>query len=779
MLPAALSVVFDHQQTRPQIPSIGISFRATEWNEDLSSNAWQDPVTQTLMCRPMCLFNAWYTTNSGIHAKPAIAAYDFLTSGNWEESEWFVGAGKFVRTQTAGEYARTATAPGENRGVVVTFVNYGGGDLGDLCTFGWDDTDVTSSATLYFTLTTAGKLDCYKNGEFVQTLNLKIPSTGEGVVLMLLPMRTRELLVYVDNTGSGGVIVFDDISEGTTPGIITPAEKFWWAPTAAATAAQVQIAPMKFESSAYVTSTKITFSRPPRTGASLRSTVNPVFSSVTNANIYGVKSGVGSDDITAAGVYETDGTTSFVPNGVLSQCRVRVTFSSDGSYTSFFYGLSGDFQGTTGVTDSTDEASADSDIVAFSLEVQDSAFESALHVEFKNPDTLESTVKQLKTVRNRPAKLEVGSLVLWDGWTMPTKYVDSTIDEAKRAMVEIRDMTRIFDIFMFRDEVPFDGYQLSLPATGSNYSMVEYILEEAGFARSQMSLSDASYILPEVPGTTSGEWGFSIRSGDTARSVLEQIHDDFAGDWFMGVRPTLSGPVFAFLAPSDLPASSVITLYRSKADAITGGVASAVADAYVFMTYTDTPEEVDANLIFATGLDPRKTEVVQSYVEDSASIDCTTDADFRPDNWIGVEKPFGVFDQRLRTTDDTDKAVNLLANVVGASRTIGEFTTNTMLWYDSDGMGGMLPVWRGDLVTLDGVGDVRITSMSVVSYTNESGGILKTEARYTFGGFTHAGGNSMAQIQERNNARRARSLVDLRRTAFGINDFLQTRRSSL
>lgn len=781
MLPAAFSVSFDHAQVRPQVPPIFLSFRASDYNEDLSSNVWQDPVTQTLMMRPMALYSAWYTSNSGIHAKPAKAAYEFSTAANWEEAEWFVGAGKYVRTQSTGEYARTATAPGKNRGVVLSFVNYGASDQGDLCTFGWDDTVTTSASTLYFSLTASGRLDCYKNGDYVQSLNLTIPQSNQGVVLLLMPMRTRELLVFCDNTKSGGVIVFDDITEGTTPGTITPAEKFWWKPQSAATVAQVQIAPCTFESSGYATSSLVTFSRPPRTGASLRTTTNPVFTAVTNANVYGVKSGTGTDNIGSIAVYEDDGTTAYTPDGTIDQVRARVNFSSDGSYTSFFYALSTDYTGTTGTTDATDEATPDSYLMSMTLEVPDSAFDGRMMLTYKEPDTLESTVKQLRAVRNRPAKLEVGSLVLIDGWTMPTRFTDNLTDEGKRAEVEVRDMTRVLDLYMFRDEIPFDGYQLAKPATGSNYSMVEFILEAAGFSRSQMSISDASYLLPEVPGLSSGEWGFSIRPGDTARQVLEQIQDEFAGDWFMGVRPSASGPVFAFLDPDDLPSTAALNLYRSQADAVTGGISSAEAWKYVFMSYRDAPEEVDANLVFATGLDPRTGDVVQSYAEDSASIDCTTDADTRPENWIGIEKPFGVFDPRLRTTGDTDKAVELLSEVVAASRLVGEFTTPTMLWYNSDpgGTDVMLPVWRGDLVNLQGIGNVRITSCSVESLRNESGGVIVTQARYTFGGLTHSGGTSLEQIQQSNNARRARSMVDLRRTDLFNPVHRRTRRSSV
>lgn len=788
MLPAPFSVTFDHEQTRPQIPSVFINVRGTDTDFTLSSDVWVDPVTKTMMLMPMGVYPEYFYTNTGIHAKPAKSAYEFTTSGNWDETEWASGGGKWLRTHTAGEYARTATAPGKNQGIVFSFVNYGGGDLGGLYEFGWDDTATDDTATLYFSLNASGRIDCYKNGTFLKSVNISLP-TGTAAIteLLMLPMRTRELLIYCHTTGSGAVLVFEDIDEGATTFEITPNEKFFAVPNSNATVAQLIIDPCAFETSGYATSDVVTFSRPPRTGATLRTATNPVFTSVTNANVYGAKAGAGTTDVSSIGVYEDDGTTSYTPDGTIETCRLRTTFSGDGSYTPFAYGVSAEYTGTTDVTDDSEAYSPDDWLTGLSLDVPDSAFESKVSLGMKldigtggTPSLLTSHIANFKVLRNRPVKLEVDTLLLVDGWSLPPRFVDNLTEASQRVTVDVRDMTRVMDFYVFRDEIPFDGYQLSKPATGSNYSVVEYILEACGLSRSQMSLSDASFLVPEVPGKTSGEWGYAVRPGDTARSFLEQLLDEFAADWFMGVRPTASGPVFCFWSPSDMPSTAVIKLYRSKDDAESDGVDSSVSKQYVAMSYDTTPEEVDANLIFATGLDPRSEQVVQSYTIDSSSTDCTTAPSVRPDNWVGMERPFGVFDPRLRTTTDTDKTVELLANVVGASRTIGEFKTNTMLWYNSDpgGTDVMLPVWRGDLVTIDGVGDVRITSMSVRAVCNDSDNLV-TEATYTFGGFTHSGGSSLATIQGKNNAKRARGLFDLRRNPFALGPVKQTRRSSV
>ena len=70
----------------------------------------------------------------------------------------------------------------------------------------------------------------------------------------------------------------------------------------------------------------------------------------------------------------------------------------------------------------------------------------------------------------------------------------------------------------------------------------------------------------------------------------------------------------------------------------------------------------------------------------------------------------------------------------------------------------MLPVQRGDTVTLDGYGDVLITGLSVHIVMNVDGSMV-TNARYTFGGFTNAG-NIAGRDQQRNKARYSLSLLD-------------------
>lgn len=768
MLPAAFSVTFDHEQTRVKEQPKVASSRGAGFNHSVFEDAWIEPVTGTLMLRPACKYDDFYSSNAGIYAKPAKAAYEFATAADWEEVEVYVGAGKYMRCKDAvGEYARTVTAPGQNRGVFLSFMNYGAGDLGDVCTFGWDNTDTTTTGSeIGVAVGGSGACLVYKDGAYVGAIDTGSMPMNEFVHLLVMPMRTRELMILNLVTNRGGSVVFDDIAEGATTFEITPGEKFWWKPAAAATNAQVQIVPCNFDTSGFATTSLITFTRPPASGASLATYSNPIFTGITNASVYGAKAGAGTTNVSAVALVESDGATTFVPDGTADQVRIKLTMTGDGSYTPFVYGAVMAYAGTTHLTNATEEATPDSYLMALSLDVPDSAFEGKMSLAYRNPATVGTSVKKLEEVSARPVKLEVGSLVLLDGRTMPTRFIEGTTDDSSRALIECRDMAAALDAAQYRDEIPYDGYELSQP-TGSGDSAVRQILKFAGLSDSQMDLSDASFLLPEVPGQRGEEWSFATAPGDTARSLLEELHQEFAADWFMGTRPSASGPVFAFLDPADLPATPAVTLYSTQAEAVSvGGIAAADAWKYVFRTYETQAEEVDANEVWATGLDPRTNELVQSYIVDTASQDATTAPSSRPDNWLGEPKAFGVVDPRLRTQADTDKAVELLSPVVTERRTVGQFES-VMLWYNSDpgGTDVMLPVWRGDLVTLYGVGNVRITSFSVKAERNNASHLV-TSAVYTFGGLTHNGGNDLRSIQKRNAARRARSLFDVRRNPF-------------
>jgi hypothetical protein len=767
MLPGVFSVVFNHAQKRVQTHPIPANIAGLQWRGPVWSETWIEPITETLILMPMSQSEDWYTTNSGIYAKPAFAAYEFNTSGKWSESEQYPGAGTFVSgADSAGEWARTVTAPGKNRGVQLAFVAYSSGDNAIIAEWGWHDTDTTvGGSTLGFRLYKSGAVEVWDDGVILAEGSIGSIPQNNVVDLMILPMRKREILVHRQGGEAGFVYVRDSISETDSSPAITPNEKFWFKMNAASTACMVQIAPLKFAGSGYATSEIITFARVPATGATLRAWANPVFTSVTSANLYGHGAYAGTTDVDDCYFTETDGSTAFVPDDVTDQVRMRIELSGDGNYTPFVYRSYMAFAGTTGMTNATEEAAPDNMLMSATLEVPDDAFGVKFTLEYKYVEnegdtaTLLDAVPKLDIVSNQPVKVMFGDLVVIDGRTGRAHVeVDGHL-ECQRVRFDCRDETASMDSFIFRDDFVLDGYRLSRD-TASGWSAAQELLNISGFDTAEMDLSDEAFLIAEIPGQKSSDIGFGAKVGESARRVFERLREEFAGDWFIGMKPTSTGPEFWFKNPADLDPVEVITLYPSVDLAISlGGYDPEVAIYYVYEDLQTDIEEVDANEVWASGFDPRQRKRVESWDADLASQDCTIAPSSRADNWIGEPRPFGISDPMLGTNEACTKAVEMLAGTVMSRRQVGGFRTPTMLFYDGDGLGTMIPVWRGDKVMLYGHGLVSINAFSA-SIGKSAEGVQVSEGSYSFGGFTNQGGLTFRDIQANNRDRNANRLRD-------------------
>lgn len=751
MVPGLFSVIVDHEQSRVQSHPIIAVVKGRGFDGDVFDDAWIDPITNTAMLRPMCKYTAWGSSNSGIYARPAIGAYEFKTSASWVAKEQIVGAGEFMEAALADEWARTATAPGKNRGINLAFFGYGAGEYGLIAECGWDDTATTATGSAVgLKVYSNGQVVVYRDGVYQGEGSIGVSVSQSKNIpweLMLLPMRKRELLI-LGASNEGFTVVFDEILETDTNPTITPAEKFWFKPVSTADKVQVQISPLKFEGSGFVTSTNINFTLPPATGAVVKTWSNPVFSTVTNASIYGDKAYAGTTDITPVVLTEEDGTTTFVADDTLATARLNVTMTGDGNYTPFLYGAVYQFDGETALTNDTEQGVLDDYITGLTIEVPDDPWGARANIVITEPDAVDAIISGIKVQGNRPGQLKCGDLVLIDRAFGEPAIVEGIVDEARSLSIPLYDLTDKLRAYQFRDEYPFDGYYLSR-STG-NPSAIKEILQFAGVSTPEMGLTHDAFLVPEIPGKTAEEFSFSIPVGDDAQQAIEALHQKFVPDWFIGMRPTATVPQFWFKSPADMGTTPKLTLYEKRANAL----AASKPATQVYSSLKYEAEEVNANYLIVIGRDPRTGQILQSYVVDSASQNTTTVPSLRPDNWLGEPKIFGVADDRLRRQSDCDKLATALVPLVMSKRTFGEFETPEMVWYNSDpGVTDvMLPLWRGDYVTIEGYGDVQITSLSVTVLLNVEGKQV-TRARYTFGGFTNAGGTTLGEIQQKNSAK--------------------------
>lgn len=813
---STLRITCDHAQRRLKTPATNIALLGGELLDDSQDeDVILAPVINALMLKPYQMDLAWFTSNAGAYLKPTIASgYEVKTSGKWREVEVFPGAGKYLQCDdSSGEYARTSAAPGLNRGMALSFHLYSAQDTFLALQGGWSNstTPTAQTASVGFELYSNGEVRIYKAGN--------LQSSGQGRRnnigleanqinhLILLPCRRRELLIFTrqfGQMGQGGPLsvqngngiahVFDDIDEDEAAPIIVPAGEKFFVASGGAGNVQCQFAPLTFATTGDALSRIWSFGTPPVAGAALyEDWYNPKFPGLTEASVYGDTAFAGTTGVSAVTLMNEAGTSPFVADGEESRARVKSTLTGDGNYTPFVYGVLCQYEQVVAQTDSSEEFDLTPFFMSAQIDVPDDPFSATVNLELtlglEEVDggganvvrRLEDEVPYILAQSYRPVKLALGEQPPFhDGYVKRPKLKDGIIDQVKRVAFGVEGLEQLIANYVFRTRIPFDGFPLCQPVEWGT-SVVAKILAEAGFDLNQAVLSPVYkanstdlFLVGEVPSEGCDEWNFAAEPGDTGRELLERAHR-FCSDCVYGAHPGLNGTEFWFRTPEDLELMEpVITLYRSIDDA---------ADAFpeldsddlaelLYDSWEEETQELEANEVRATGVDPRRGDIFQSLAVDEASADPELAPSARPANWAGTPLPVGVSSRSFRQEEDTDRAVEGLLPTATQQLTVGGFSANTVLFYahpDSDPSAPtLLPVWRMDIIHLDGVGDRRVSSVSG-EFAKEVGdddrvpSYHSRNASYTTGAVRGLGGTSVVQLQSRQRARlRDRFVQDLR-----------------
>ena len=279
----------------------------------------------------------FWTSNSGVYAKPALADLTFSTT--FREFTRFPSAGSYWQTSTANAWIKTATLA-KNRGVFLGWHNYTAGDEFLQYTCGWGTTTDTTNGVV-LEVYSKGKIKVYKDGLIVKTIHLSFTADDLNW-FMLIPARKRELFIILNGIG-GEVILFTDISETDADPTITPAQKFWV--KNATGSLDVQVAPLKFQTSGDIITPVTSFSHAPDAAAVAETWANPaIFGGTTAYHIYGAPAYAGTFTLTAS-LRNEDNSGVFVQNSTNTKCRLKIAFSAgDGIYSPFIYGISTAFK---------------------------------------------------------------------------------------------------------------------------------------------------------------------------------------------------------------------------------------------------------------------------------------------------------------------------------------------------------------------------------------------------------------------------------------------------
>lgn len=662
-----------------------------ELNGSVWENTWIDPVTQTLMLRPRPLDTEWYTTATGDYAKMGLA--DFAVGSEWEErlDQHWSGPWLAARDASSNPSALSNVSFPKNMGLSFSWFSYGAGDTFLQYQLGWNDvTSTAAGVALHFW--SDGRVEVYRNGAFIEEGKISGARSREVRRLqvfevMVIPMRGRELLV-VSQSGDGFSIVFGDIDPDDPDPEITPEGKIWFQCVSGAT--QAQIAPLRFAQSGFATSLKSSFLEAPVLGESLVEFENaPWLGGVQPYLIYGDPGyGAGNQSVEAT-LVEWDGVTEFVPDGSANEIRARLELSStDSRFSPFVTGVQLGFGAMSDLTDGSAVSDGSELVGRAVLSVPDRASGVALDVLVTDGDAFDALSGGQLGRGSSPVRLVVDDQTAFEGIAGPMEWTAEyhSVTEGK---LEIRDRWGLLDNAVFADRVPLDGLNFS--------QAVRLLVEKSGIDGSRVRVSESGPSLPFAPGMVAGEWGLLIEAGDRVSDWLRRLFDTFATGWWYGFRPAAdgSGEEFFAVPDSELTIESAGVLYRS------------VSEGVVYRNLRRAILEPIANEVRVTGEDPRTGRPMQSVRTDYDAQTVGALVAARSPGWSGSIKRFALVDRGLTKQSAVDASCEALFAELAKERELVEFESE-MLFHDGGG-----PVWRGDLVTLDGVGDVRIRSLGV------------------------------------------------------------------
>jgi hypothetical protein len=671
---------------------------------------WVDPVTGTLMLTPAPLLRAWETTSTGIYARLGLSDVTLGDATKWKEHVMDGSASKFLKLtdSNAGAGARTiltnTTWPKNRPFYLGWFVwDWNAAGRGYRLEGGWNNS-ANSNSGVSFRIFADGEVEIYKDAVHVGGGRIPVDKQNSVLRILLIPFRQRDLLVYSPAGGGGGFVhTFTDIDEQATDPTITGATKFWaYVPEGSA---DLELAPIRFSSSAYRASVPIKWRRAPEAGDVLRFT-RPGESLLPFAFF----PGYGTQSVVAAHRQSADPTQAFNQNGVNVDARFVATLSGDGESTAFLHAIEGFWENHV-----VDTPGASEDLVRHALscrlEVPESPQGARMTVEMAGPESVDPDLARgLLTTSNRPLIAKVRDREFFNGYTEPVRWQESVADSARKITLEVRDVWKRLEQFRFADPVPLDRMAL--------HTAFETILDCAGLAHlyDSSSIPDIDFSIPFGGPNAQAGWSAEIQVGDSAAEWLSRLHESYCANFEMRVRPTPTGTRFVLKDLAAMGSTPLLSIYDRVEDALadaTVGSDRRKARWLTFRGYEEWMQEPEATDVFVTGLDRRSLRPLQAIKRDMARRDPALPPENRPDGWLGEPRRYGWVDGTLTTQDAVNRCCDLLFTRLHVPRFFCEWEGELLIDPVTN-----LPLWPGDVLRLVRTGsgkpdvDARIVSFS-------------------------------------------------------------------
>lgn len=688
-----------------------------QWDMALSSGVGVDNVTRTGMLLPLPYTAAWQSRGDAEYARLRMSAYTVAGgTGSWYEMEPGFAGNYYLcsrGTVSGSAIVYTTQSYERNRGIYLSWYSPAAAvEQGTAIEFGWK----APGQSLSCRVLNNGDVEVWDGSTELLTGNVRIPNSYPGSVgpqgatdgassaqaankyndLLAIPCRGRELLLMSRTFGGGFNVALDRLSPTDYDQTITEPGPIWWqVPSGQAI---VQMAPMRFTTAGTLVSGTHWLQRAP-------GTVSGSVTLYTGTAGYGTVSYAGT-------VYGPSGTVAI--GTADTQCRLGVVLTGDGVASPWVYGAAATWPATLGTTTATPTIGTVLARSTIRLDVDDDPMQSRMEFGLAAPLALEGSGLPLaRTLSNRPVELSIGGTAWWWGRTEAPRWEEARADEARTLTIPCRDYWSVLEQYRMTDPVPMDGMNLG--------SAVAHLVRMAGFTDADLDIGSVDFSLERVGAESSGEWSLLPEVGDTPAEWLRRLRSDYAPTYQMGWRPGTAGPVFAFKSPEAVGSVAVGTVYTEAGLAptwpwITGysGTAGTTpvygSVPHIGMVAQRWQEQVlppEANDVWVIGANPRTRSPIVAHYSDAASMDPTLAGTARPTNWLGEPRRYSWVDQAITGTPTATWCAAQLAARLTVPRWVCEWESSMLL--KADGM----PVWVGDVVSLNDVALYRVTSMSV------------------------------------------------------------------
>ena len=540
-----------------------------------------------------------------------------------------------------------------------------------------------------------GAVFVYVDGVLQAEGSIGAPQGGTGIQgvwqdALLIPITGHGLLITSPVSGGGFLAPLPLL----TGGAVTAAGNLQWRMGTTGHAA-LQLHVVKFASGNLV-SRLLAFRLPPASGAT--STVRLIGATPATATTP-----------TPAFRTATD-SGAFSPDGSTQTCRIRVPITG-GARSPFVFAVAAEFDPAFASTSAVAATNLQDYVLAASLSVPDGG-PSELSFGIRAPAALQTAgAAKLDRVSNRAVSAVHSSIEWFSGRTGPIEWRDDYDDSLRDAVIRCQDAWRALENYAFSDPIPLDGLTVS--------EAFEYLASCAGYSGSALDIETLSLVIGDGhrPGKA-GDFAFVVEIGETAAQAVDRLTQAFVANWFVQFRPTATGVKFQAKSETALGTTSKALVYRDQTTAPS-------ATDPVWQSRRQTSIEPQATDVFVLGIDPVTGRAIRSSYEDSAAKDPTTAPASRPDNWLGeAGRKAGILDSAISSQAIADDSRDLIVDRVTGVVYLNDWLTDML--FDGDGV----PIWRGDVVDLEGVGKFRVLAIDGEGIVN-SGELAAFDVNYT------------------------------------------------